>query len=71
MRTTGKLCEERALLKAGGAGAPGEMRLLLGPGAEEDDGWLGGVTDFLLRGLKDLAPEFPREIVVRMETTEV
>ena len=71
MRTAGKLCEERALQKAGGAGAPGEMRLLLGPGTEADDGWLGGVTDFLLRGLKDLAQEFPREIVVRMETTEV
>jgi hypothetical protein len=47
------------------------MRLLLGPGTEADDGWLGGVTDFLLRGLKDLAQEFPREIVVRTETTEV
>ena len=29
------------------------------------------MTDFLLRGLNDLAQEFPREIVVRMETTEV
>jgi hypothetical protein len=47
------------------------MRLLLAPGAEADDGWLGGMTDFLLRGLKDLAQEFPRDIVVRTETTEV
>ena len=61
----------RALAAAGGAGAPGEMRLLLAPEAEADDGWLRGVTDFLLRGLKDLAEEFPREIVVRTETTEV
>lgn len=58
-------------MKAGGAVAPGTMRLLLAPGAGEDDGWLGGMTDFLLRGLKDLAQEFPREIVVRTETTEV
>jgi len=47
------------------------MRLLLAPVAEADDGWLGGMTDFLLRGLRDLAQEFPREIVVRTETTEV
>lgn len=49
----------------------GGMKLLLAPVAEADDGWLGGMTDFLLRGLKDLAREFPREIVVRTETTEV
>jgi hypothetical protein len=55
----------------GGAAAPGEMKLLLAPGAEADDGWLGGMTDFLLRGLNDLAREYPREIVVRTETTEV
>jgi len=47
------------------------MRLLLATGSETDDGWLGGMTDFLLRGLKDLAQEFPREISVRTETTEV
>jgi len=57
---------------AGGAGVQGEMRLLLGPSAADaDNGWLKGMTDFLLRGLKDLAQEFPREIVVRTETTEV
>ena len=48
------------------------MSLLLGSGASDQDaGWLKGITDFLLRGLKDLAREFPREIVVRTETTEV
>jgi hypothetical protein len=45
------------------------MRLLIRSGA--DDGWLRGMTEFLLRGLKDLEQEFPREIAVRMETTEV
>jgi hypothetical protein len=29
------------------------------------------MTDFLLQGLKDRAQEFPREISVRTETTEV
>jgi hypothetical protein len=48
------------------------MTMLLKPGAAEADaGWLKGLTDFLLLGLKDLAQEFPREIVVRTETTEV
>jgi len=71
LRTAGKLCVERALVEDGSAEAAGGMRLLLAPRAGMDDGWLGGMTDFLLRGLKDLAQEFPREIVVRMETTEV
>jgi hypothetical protein len=47
------------------------MKLMLAPGAAAADGWLAGMTDFLLRGLKDLAREFPREIIVRTETTEV
>jgi len=71
LRTAGRLCAERGLVGAGGAGGPGEMKLLLGSAADADDGWARGMTDFLLRGLKDLAQEFPREIVVRIETTEV
>jgi hypothetical protein len=48
------------------------MRLLLGSSAADADiEWLKGITDFLLRGLNDLAREFPREISVRTETTEV
>jgi hypothetical protein len=47
------------------------MRLLLGSArADADGGWLQGMTDFLLRGLTDLAREFPHDIVVRMEKTE-
>ncbi len=45
--------------------------MLLGSAVDADNGWAMGMTDFLLRGLKDLAQEFPREIVVRIETTEV
>ena len=71
LRTAGRLCAERSLALAGGAAAPGEMRLLLGPSADADAEWLRGMTDFLLRGLNDLAQEFPRDITVRTETTEV
>jgi hypothetical protein len=48
------------------------MRLFLRLSVDEaENEWLRGVTDFLLRGLTDLVQEFPRVIVVRMETTEV
>lgn len=33
--------------------------------------WLKGVTDFLVRGLSDLAREYPDQIAFRVETTEV
>ena len=72
LRTAGRLCAERRLVTAGGASAPGEMRIHLGRSAEDaDPEWLRGMTDFLLRGLNDLAQEFPHEISVRTETTEV
>ena len=38
---------------------------LASPTADTDIGWVKGMTDFLLQGLKDLAQEFPREISVR------
>ena len=47
------------------------MRMRLAPAHDRDDEWLRGVTDFLLHGLNDLAREFPREILVRTEQTEV
>ncbi len=71
LRTAGKLCAERGLVEAGGAPQAGTMRMRLGRVAREDAAWLRGVTDFLLRGLNDLAREFPREILVRAEQTEV
>ena len=70
LRTTGKLCADRGLVSAGSAEAPGVMTMALAREAPSGD-WLRGVTDFLLRGLGDLAQEFPREIRVRMEMTEV
>jgi len=47
------------------------MSMQLAPARDRDEAWLTGVTDFLLRGLTDLAREFPREILVRTEQTEV
>ena len=71
LRTAGRLCAERGITLAGGAGEPGEMRLILSAGAAPEAGWLRGVTDFLLRGVKDLQDEFPEEIALRVEMTEV
>jgi uncharacterized protein YsxB (DUF464 family) len=71
LRTAGGLCAERGLVSAGAADTPGTMRMSLGAPADNEEPWLRGVTDFLLRGLNDLAREFPREILVRTEMTEV
>ena len=71
LRTAGRLCTERGITLAGGAGQPGEMRLILSAPAAPEGGWLRGVTDFLLRGVKDLQDEFPKEIALRVEMTEV
>ncbi|HET6449678.1 MAG TPA: ribosomal-processing cysteine protease Prp [Spirochaetia bacterium] len=71
LRTAGRLCADRGLVSVGSADAPGAMKMALAGERQGDVDWLRGVTDFLLRGLNDLAREFPREILVRMETTEV
>ena len=71
LRTAGKLCADRGLVEAGGRLGAGAMNMRLGAVSVEDEAWLRGVTDFLLRGLDDLAREFPLEILVRAEQTEV
>ena len=71
LRTTGRLCVARGLALEGGHGDPGEMELCVAAAAPPQSEWLRGVTDFLLRGIRDLQEEFPTEIAVRMETTEV
>lgn len=70
LRTAGRLCAERGLAREGGAGYPGEMHLVVSPEPGPGSGWLRGVTDFVLRGVKDLKDEFPNEIVLRVEMTE-
>jgi uncharacterized protein YsxB (DUF464 family) len=47
-----------------GADAPGNMVVRILSRGVVDAGRLSGITDFLLRGLSDLAEEFPREIAV-------
>ncbi len=65
LRTAGRLlCAAEGLQAAGSADAPGEMRLSVPRDAKVDRAWLRGVTDFLLKGLGDLAAEFPREIAI-------
>ena len=71
LRTAGRLCAERSLVREGGGEKPGELRLVVAPVPERDRPWLRGVTDFLLRGMKDLQDEFPREIHLRFEVMEV
>lgn len=71
LRTAGKLCAERALVREGGAGKPGELRLVVAPVPDGERAWLKGVTDFLLKGVKDLQDEFPREIRLLLEVREV
>lgn len=50
------------LVMDGAADSPGEMRLAISREANTSRDWLHGMTDFLLRGLRDLEAEFPREI---------
>ena len=70
LRTAGRLCTAHGIIQEGGADMPGEMRLRISQRPDPDPQWLRGVTDFLLRGMKDLQDEFPREVVVQVETTE-
>lgn len=69
LRTTGRLCTQHGVAAAGGRGDPGEMALEVAQDSA-DQGWLRGVTDFLLRGMKDLKDEFPREIVLQVKMME-
>jgi len=63
LRTTARLVYSvDGLVMDGGADSPGEMRLELSRDAKTNREWLRGVTDFLLRGLRDLEAEFPGEI---------
>ncbi len=69
LRTTGRLCSQQGVAVAGGRGHPGEMQLEIAQDTV-DQGWLRGVTDFLLRGMKDLKDEFPRDIVLQVKMME-
>jgi uncharacterized protein YsxB (DUF464 family) len=70
LRTTARLCAGRDLVAGGGAKAPGHMSLAVAVAPAADKAWLAGVTDFLLRGVKDLRDEFPEDFVVQVNVTE-
>jgi hypothetical protein len=61
---------EHGVAEGGGAEKPGEMALVVSSCAESEQGWVKGMSDFLLRGLKDLQAEFPTEIALRVECRE-
>jgi uncharacterized protein YsxB (DUF464 family) len=69
LRTAGRVCAAKGILAAGAAGEPGVMSLSVDRTADGE--WLRGVTDFLLQGVRDLQREFPGDIALRVETTEV
>jgi hypothetical protein len=55
LRTAARVCKERDVSLMGSAVQPGQMCVMI----EEESQWLLGVTDYLLRGMRDLQEEFP------------
>jgi uncharacterized protein YsxB (DUF464 family) len=51
----------------GSADAPGELCVRVSSRRKTGTERLRGITDFLLRGLRDLEAEFPREIAIVMK----
>ncbi len=67
LRTTARvLSAVKGLVRDGGADVPGRMELSLSPERRVAPEWLRGVTDSLVRGVSDLATEFPAEIALRV-----
>ena len=70
LRTAARVCAGRGIATEGGGGERGTMHCIVDAPGAADEGWLRGMTDFLLRGLQDLREEFPKAVVVTMEVTE-
>ncbi len=67
LRTAARvLSAVHGLVADGGADAPGHMELTVSSERGVAPEWLRGVTDSLVRGLSDLAAEFPAEVAVRI-----
>ncbi len=60
---------QAGIAREGGHGERGVMRLVVARSAA-DPGWLRGVTDFFMRGMKDLQDEHPREIALQVKRME-
>lgn len=68
LRTAGKvLAGEPGLTVEGQSPEPGVMRLALEPPPEAKREWVRGVTATLLRGLADLAEEFPGHLELKID----
>jgi uncharacterized protein YsxB (DUF464 family) len=68
LRTAAKvLAGEPGLTVEGQSPEPGVMRLALEPPPEAKRDWVRGVTATLLRGLTDLAEEFPGRLELRID----
>jgi len=68
LRTAAKvLAGEPGLTVDGQSPEPGVMRLVLKPPPEEKRDWVRGVTATLLRGLTDLAEEFPGRLKLKID----
>jgi uncharacterized protein YsxB (DUF464 family) len=68
LRTAGKvLAGEPGLTVDGRSPKPGVMHLALEPPPEEKKDWVRGVTATLLRGLTDLAEEYPGRLKLKID----
>jgi len=70
LRTAGRACTARGIVAGGSAAKPGEMEMVLKDPDGDEEQWLRGVTDFLVRGMSDLQREHPDQIALHVETME-
>ncbi len=56
------------VVESGSTDSAPQMSLVVKKAWAGDPGWLRGVTDFLVLGLRDLQAEFPEEITLRIES---
>lgn len=58
---------EERIVSSGTAGGRGQLEFTVGDYPEDLAPWLCGVTDFLKRGLSDIAGEFPDDVSLDIE----
>jgi uncharacterized protein YsxB (DUF464 family) len=67
-RTLARLMIDRQDVQASGeAPEAGKLYLQLDAGPSTDRAWLRGVSDFVIRSLRDAAVDFPERIAVKIE----
>jgi uncharacterized protein len=70
LRTAARLGAARGLVTGGSAGERGALSCDVARPRAGDHAWLRGATDFLLRGLADIAAEVPGAVELDVVTTE-